>query len=290
MSDFRPNRFQVLPTIVKNLIIINSLFALAQYVIGQSGFDLSTVLGLHYWKSQYFHWWQILTHMFMHGSYDDLNATILHLFSNMFALWMFGSVLENVWGPKRFLTFYLICGLGAAMCHLSVLGYQYHTFDHAFEMYQQNPTLDQYILFIKQHNLEGVVWKDNSGHLVNGFNVIRDMWSNNPGSGLYSNESISMIHKYQSMSYNEATVGASGAVFGVLFAFGYLFPNMELLIYFLVPVKAKYVVALYAIFELYAGVRNSAGDNVAHFAHLGGMLFAFILLKLWNRRMHNRFY
>ena len=288
--EFRPNRFQELPTVVKNLVIINSLVVLAQYVIGRSGFDLSTLFGLHYFKSHYFHWWQILTHMFMHGSYNDVNLTLLHLVSNMFALWMFGRILENLWGPKKFLTFYLICGLGAALCHMAVLGFQYGGFDHAFEVYQQSPTLDHYMLFIKQHNLENIMMIDNNGNHIYSFNMLKDMWSNNPSSTLFSNQSISLIHGFQMQSYDEATVGASGAVFGVLFAFGYLFPNMELLFYFLFPIKAKYFVGLYAIFELYAGVKNSAGDNVAHFAHLGGMLFAFILLRFWKMQSHNRWH
>ena len=148
MTDFRPGRFQVLPTVVKNLIIINVIMVIAQYVLGNTmHIDLADWLGLHYWGSHYFHWWQIVTHMFMHGSYNDVNMTLLHIFSNMFALWMFGSILENVWGPKRFLIFYMVCGLGAALCHLGVIGYQFHTIEHAFSVYQSNPTADQYQLF-----------------------------------------------------------------------------------------------------------------------------------------------
>jgi membrane associated rhomboid family serine protease len=294
MTDFRPSRFQILPVVVKNLIIINSLIALAQFVLGKTGIDIADYFGLHYWKSEYFKPWQFLTHMFLHGSWNDVNGTIMHLFSNMFALWMFGSILENVWGPKRFIIFYLICGLGAAVLHLGVVAYEFKTIEHAFMAYQQNPTVDQYELFLKQHIKlnQYNVWSYNLYRL-------QEFWQGNPSADLVS-QSTSLINHYLTGGtiegryapgiFDEATVGASGAVFGILFAFGYLFPNTLLYLYFLVPIKAKYVVAGYALFELYAGIRNSAGDNIAHFAHLGGMVVAFILLKIWNKHNRQHFY
>jgi membrane associated rhomboid family serine protease len=294
MTDFRPGRFQILPPIVKNLIIINSLIVFAQFVLGRMGIDLADYLGLHYWRSHYFKPWQFFTHMFMHGSYNDVNATIMHLFSNMFALWMFGSILENVWGAKKFLTFYLICGLGAALLHMGVVAYEFSIIEKAFIKYQGNPTADQFNLFIQQH-----VTGHQSSPIKDYLYGINKYWQSNASTNL-SNESISAINQYLTGTvvegqylpgiYDEATVGASGAVFGILFAFGYLFPNTLLYLYFLVPIKAKYVVGAYALFELFAGVKNSAGDNVAHFAHLGGMLVAFILLKIWNRRDRRHFY
>lgn len=299
MTDFRPGRFQVLPTIVKNIIIINVLMVIIQYILGQRGIDLADYLGLHYWGSYYFRPWQLLTHLFMHGSYNDVNSTILHIFSNMFALWMFGSILENVWGPKRFLLFYLLCGIGAALCHLGVLTYEYGMIERAFHVYQQNPTLDQYNLFLQQHVQSPTSYGDPSYPLW----FYNQHWQASPatfdanftGSLInrylhgYSTNANGMLRHIPGM-FDEATVGASGAVFGVLFAFGYLFPNTLLYIYFLVPIKAKWVVAAYAAFELFAGFRNSAGDNIAHFAHLGGMLVAFIILKLWNNKKRNTFY
>jgi len=296
MTEFRPGRFQVLPPVVKNIIIINVLMVLAQFALGRVGIDLADYLGLHYWKSHYFKPWQLLTHLFMHGSYNDLNGTALHIFSNMFALWMFGSILENIWGGKRFLIFYLICGLGAAFCHLMVLHYEYSTIESAFRAYQQNPTIDQFIKFIHE-NVTGL--RVQNPDYVNG---LLARWQQDPGNLSYRNDSIGWIYEYlhgvknfQTGAYipgiyDEATVGASGAVFGVLFAFGYLFPNTLLYLYFFVPVKAKYFVAVYALFELYSGIQNSAGDNVAHFAHIGGMLFAFIILKIWGRSQRNHFY
>jgi len=284
---------QLLPPIVKNIIIINVIFVFAQYVLGKQGIDLADYLGLHYWRSSYFRWWQPLTHIFMHGSASDLNLTILHIFSNMFGLWMFGSVLENTWGPKKFLTFYLICGVGAALCHMGVLTLEYEPVQRAFEAYKLSPTLDHFTTFGHQY----ISVKTGA---MNELNTVYNNWMNDPGSQAYVQKSINAIHDYiygfnspgghhEMGVFDEATVGASGAVFGVLFAFGYLFPDTLIYLYFFVPLKAKWFIILYAAFELYSGVKNSAGDNVAHFAHLGGMLFAFILLKIWQRQNNNRF-
>lgn len=286
MTEFRPQRFQVLPLVVKNLIIINSIFLLIDYLMSQYGIVLSQYLGLHYWTSQFFRPWQLVTHMFMHG---DLG----HLFFNMFALWMFGSIIENIWGPKRFLIFYFVCGLGAALCHLTVLGFEFGAIEKAFALYQQNPTIDQFGKFIVQHVNNPVASR---------FNFLYNDWAKDPSSSYFRNQSALLIQQYLHGGtsellkiefeglFNQATVGASGAVFGILFAFGYLFPNTELYIYFLFPLKAKYFVAFYALAELFSGFSNSAGDNVAHFAHLGGMLFAFILLKYWQKTNRKSFF
>lgn len=225
MSDLRA-RYSALPPIVKNLIIINAIMLLGTTVLQKSNIiDLDGVLGLFYWRSPFFRIWQPITHLFMHGGF-------MHLAFNMFALWMFGSTLEQLWGPKKFLIFYLICGLGAAACHMAWL---------AFEI---EPLINQY----------GIAAVTASGHL------------------------------------SIPTVGASGAVFGLLFAMGYLFPNIQMMFIFPpVPIKLKYFVAIYAAIELFSGISNGAGDNVAHFAHLGGMVFAFILLKFWLRARPNQF-
>lgn len=286
MTNFRPQRFQVLPVVVKNLIIINAIFLLLDTVLEKYGIDLSQTLALHYWQSQYFKPWQLITHLFLHGNFS-------HLFFNMFALWMFGSVIENIWGAKRFLIFYFVCGIGAALCHLAVLGYEFGIIQKAFVLYQQNPTVDHFARFITQHitDARGV-------H----FTEFLKEWQNNPGDQTFVNQSTLFIQQYLHGGFDasansffpglfdQATVGASGAIFGVLFAYGYLFPNTELYIYMLFPLKAKYFIALYAIIELFSGIQNSAGDNVAHFAHLGGMLFAFLLLKFWQKHNRNSFF
>ena len=275
MTEFRPTGFQQLPTIVKNLLIINVLVFLIQQLFAARGISLGNglsfddVFALHYWASPDFHWWQLFTHMFMHGS-------LTHIFFNMFALWMFGRILENVWGPQRFLIFYLICGVGAAFCHLGVLTYEFQPFHNAIMQYQQHPNINDFVRIANTYPIED---------LANA-NILINKWQMQPDSVACASQSIEILKTHM----NEATVGASGAIFGLLFAFGYLFPNTLLYLYFAIPVKAKYFVAGYAVLELFSGIRNSAGDNIAHFAHLGGMLFAFILLRIWKDRNRNSFY
>ncbi|MBS1935498.1 MAG: rhomboid family intramembrane serine protease, partial [Bacteroidetes bacterium] len=183
--------------------------------------------------SVYFKPHQLITYLFLHGGWD-------HLIFNMFALWMFGSILENVWGAKRFLIFYVLCGLGSAVAHLAVL---YAEMSPVMDAFHSMPTDQQQEI-------------------------------------LYSPE----------FRVNEATLGASGAVFGCLAAFGYLFPNSLIYLYFFVPIKAKWFVLIYAGMELFLGVRNSAGDNVAHWAHLGGAVVGLILVYIWNKKDRRNFY
>src|SRR5688572_5424997 len=136
MTEFRPSRFEILPLIIKNLLIVNVLFFLAQNTIGKQGFfDMEDLLALHHVKSPLFQPWQLITHMFLHGPF-------MHLLGNMFALWMFGSILENLWGPKRFLTFYFICGIGAALIHLAFLWYDYSGLLNDFMALKAHPRPD----------------------------------------------------------------------------------------------------------------------------------------------------
>jgi membrane associated rhomboid family serine protease len=224
---FRPSgSFSILPPVIKNLIIINVILFLLKSVLKNMNFDLDMLLGLFYWESPYFKVWQPFTHLFMHHDFT-------HLFFNMFALWMFGSVIENVLGAKKFLILYLVAGLGASFCQLMV----YH--------FQLSEALD----------------------LIKAYPDTYGEWLTRRDSRI-----------------NTVMVGASGAVFGILFAFGYLFPNAQIFIYFLFPIKAKYFIAIYAALELISGLRNNVNDNVAHFAHLGGMLFAFMLLYFWKTK------
>ena len=239
---FRPARFNYLPEVVKNLLIINALFFLAKIVL-RSNFDinLDQHLGLHSWQSPDFRPHQFITHIFMHGN-------LSHIFFNMFALWMFGNQLENVWGGKRFLIFYMLTGLGAAVLHLAVTQFQISTLEAQLSIDQINRVVaDGYIA------------------LQNGQNFVNPLMS-----------------KLNAL-YNIPTVGASGAVFGLLLGFGMLFPNTLIYIYFAIPIKAKYFVAGYGILELWLGLQNNPSDNVAHFAHLGGMLFGYLLIKYWRK-------
>src|SRR4028118_299696 len=134
MTEFRPTSFQILPVVIKNLLIINVLVFLAQKTLGASGLiSMGDLFGLHHVNSPLFQPWQIITHLFMHGDF-------MHLFGNMFALWMFGARLENLWGPKRFLTFYFLCGIGAALIQLASLWYQYHDVVNTYFTIRNHPT------------------------------------------------------------------------------------------------------------------------------------------------------
>ncbi|MBP1652848.1 MAG: Rhomboid family protein [Bacteroidetes bacterium] len=272
MSEFRPRSFDILPLVIKNLLIINGLVFLGQYTMGEiqnpsSNHFLTDLFALHYWGSPLFKPHQVLTHLFMHGSIE-------HLFSNMFTLWMFGATLENLWGPKRFLMFYLICGLGAALCHMGVITYENMRLTHEINTYLADPN------FTNFHNLT------THYDLVNSINQELSF----PDTPAKVEMSKLFLREFQIGYRDAATLGASGAVFGLLFAFGYLFPNSLVYLYFLFPIKAKYIVTFMILLELVSGVRNTAGDNVAHFAHLGGVLFSYLLLRNWNRKNRRHFY
>ncbi len=238
--NYRPS-FNTIPVVVKNLIIINVLFFLATMVFERMGTNLYTYLGLHFPLSDKFRLHQIFTHMFMHGG-------ITHIFFNMFALYMFGRVLESVWGPKRFLTFYLVTGVGAAALHTAV---------NFFEYYQVSSQL----------TTEQIAYVNEVGYGI---------WSEG------KNFTEPLLGKLN-VILNTPTVGASGAVFGILLGFGMLFPNTQLMLLFPpIPIKAKYFVMGYGAIELYLGFAQP-GSNVAHFAHLGGMLFGFFMIRYWNK-------
>lgn len=223
-NQYSPTGFSFLPVVVKNLLIINGIMFLADVVLTRFGIDLNSILGLHFFLASGFRPYQLLTYMFMHGNFS-------HLFFNMFALWMFGNTLENIWGARRFLMYYLLCGLGAGLMQEGV----------------------QYIEYVTQ--------------LSHYQNV-------NIGTGL--------IPMSEYLNYL-TTVGASGAIYGLLLAFGMMFPNSLIYLYFVMPIKAKWFVIGYAVIELLTGIFSS-GDQVAHFAHLGGMLVGLIIILVWKKK------
>lgn len=273
-QQYRPAQFKLLPDVVKNLLIINGIMFLADNVLSDKlGLNLTEHFGLYYPTSELFRPYQFLTHLFMHGS-------IGHIFSNMFALWMFGNMLENVWGGKRFLTFYLITGLGAAIIHTFVTGYEVHQVKEAIDAYAANTNIDEFELLVRKYQVYA------NEELITSINQVYNNWRLNPFDPMMAQQSVDLAYSLLKAKSDIPTVGASGAVFGVLIAFGMLFPNTILYIYFALPIKAKYFVILYMAFEFYMGFSNNPGDNVAHFAHLGGALFGFILVKIWNK--HNR--
>ena len=278
MQQFRPSRFDVLPFIVKNLLIINGLMFLASWVAeNQFHVDLSRWLGLHYFTSPYFMPHQLISHMFMHGNF-------MHILSNMFALWMFGSMIENYWGPKRFLTFYLVCGLGGALLHWGVTGWEVYQIQQDVNGFMSSPTPTAFISLFERN--QSLLY---NGDLVDRANFLLNDWRSTPTSTVYVFKAKELAQELVLQKANIPVVGASGAVFGVLLAFGMMFPNTYLYLYLMIPVKAKYFVFFYGLFELYAGVTGTQ-SGVAHFAHLGGMLFGFILIKYWNRKRRTDFY
>lgn len=234
--------FSGLPPVVKNIIMINVVMLLAYYVVSRAfGIDINALLGIYYPRSENFMPVQILTHLFLHGG-------IAHLFFNMYALFVFGVVLENVWGSKRFLIYYLVCGLGAAIIHETVIGFQYHKLVNILSPDQMQLVLDEGTALL------------NSGKV-------------------YSNSAMQQLQ----ILLNTPTVGASGAIFGVLLAFGMLFPNTQLMLLFPpIPIKAKWFVVAYGAIELFLAI-SQPGSNVAHAAHLGGMIFGYFLIKYWQK-------
>jgi membrane associated rhomboid family serine protease len=261
--------------VIKNLLIINGLAYLAQITLEpMMGDRLTDMFALHYWGSDLFRPHQIITHLFMHGSPG-------HLFMNMFTLWMFGSTLENVWGPKRFLIFYVICGIGAALCHLGVLTYDNMHLTRDAEAFLRESSYANFALLDRNYDLNFANFR------VEG---LKEAFSQNPNDPQLIQDARVYVQAFVGYYRNVATVGASGAVYGILIAFGYLFPNSLIFLYFLFPLKAKYFVGILIVLELISGIQNSAGDNVAHFAHLGGALFGFLLLKIWNKNNRRHFY
>lgn len=209
----------------KNLLIVNFLAFAATWVLELRGIDLTQLLGLHFFLASDFQIYQFFTYMFLHGGFT-------HIFFNMFALWMFGSVIERVWGPKKFIFYYIVCGIGAGITQELV---QYATY-----------TIEGISAY--QYVSAGGVQMTTDAYI--------NLWT---------------------------TIGASGAVYGILLAFGMIFPNERLFIIpFPFPIKAKWLIVGYIAIELFSAMTGS-GDGVAHMAHLGGMLFGFLLIRYWQR-------
>jgi membrane associated rhomboid family serine protease len=214
MANYSGGGLGSIPPVIKNLLIINGLVWLAQIVFGRQGFFLEEYGALWSLNSGNFKIWQLVTYMFMHQAFDPYpQIAFAHILFNMFALWMFGTILENVWGPKRFLTFYMICGVFAGLTQL--------------------------------------IMQSDFG----------------------------------------SAVGASGAIMGVMAGFVYLFPNTPLYIMFIpIPIKAKYVIPGFMLLDLFGSFAPRQGDNVAHWAHLGGALAGLLLVIYWNRKKRREFY
>lgn len=277
-QQFRPHRFNILPPVVKNLLIINGLFFLAALAL-QSAFhiDLENLLGLHYVSGSDFKPYQYLTYMFMHSTQN-----FSHILFNMFALWMFGNTLENVWGSKKFLIYYLITGLGAGIVYTFWIHFQLAPSINAIDSFLNNPSLNAFVEF-RNSGYFSISSYDIQNHFNDFVGSYNRVVASDPNLALQ--KAITFMEQYRNDIMNaNVVVGASGAIFGILLAFGMMFPNSLIYLYFAIPIKAKWFVLLYGLFELYSGLSNNPNDNVAHFAHLGGMLFGFIIIMYWKRK------
>ena len=282
-SQYSPSSFSILPPVVKNLLIINFLFFVATIAFKSFyNIDLKEVLGLHYYESGQFHPYQILSYMFMHGDFT-------HLFFNMFALWMFGSAIENFWGWKRFLVYYLITGIGAAVTHYAVVHFQIAPDLRLLDACIQDPNLANVSSLTTQHRF---VLDKYSGEIWSNFQTFQYncqlLIGGNNGAAVQGNINAFLVEYREYYLGLPNVIGASGSVFGILLAFGMMFPNVMIYLYFLFPIKAKWFVILYGALELYAGIRGT-NDGIAHFAHLGGMLFGIILILLWRKSGKNSY-
>lgn len=229
-----------LPPVVLNLLIVNALFFVATILMEKAGIYYPRLLGIHYFDSQYFRPWQIFTCMFTHGGY-------VHFFFNMFALFVFGPILESRIGSKKLLIFYLACGVGATLLNFGV---------QAAQVYEMTGS------FVNDINLrDGKIY----------FNLASSV----------SDADVQEL----GVIYGRPGVGASGALNGFLVAFAMFFPNYELMLIFLpIPFKAKYFVPVYIGIDFFGAIANFNWDPIGHVAHLGGALFGFLLVKFWIKR------
>ncbi len=249
-----------LSPVVRVLLIINVLVFLVtnESIINQ--------FGLHSFLSDKFNPIQLLTHMFLHSGFN-------HIFSNMIGLVVFGPMLEQLWGPRRFTFFYFFTGLGAAFLFSGINYYEMHDVYETIQDYRLNPGYESFASFVDLH----------AGSYYDGLAPFIEKFKAFPNDSTNIQDSVMIVNRIFTNQVDEPMVGASGAIFGVIMGFGLLFPNTQLFLLFPpIPVKAKYLVIFYGAFELYSGVYRAQTDNVAHFAHIGGMLFAFILVKYWG--------
>lgn len=250
-----------LTPVVKQLLIINVLVFLASMLMG------TNALALYYPASPNFQPYQIVSHFFMH-------AGIGHIFFNMFALVMFGSALEALWGPKKFLFFYFFCAIGAAAIHTGYNYFHFSQLQEAIEAFRASPSMATFYDFFDRVQVELIPERVNQiERALNAGNAEQVV-------GPVADQMTEVVKEQM----NIPVVGASGAIYGLLLGFGMLFPNAELmLIFFPVPIKAKYFIPVLMLGELFLGVNRFSWDNIAHFAHLGGALFGLILILYWRK-------
>ncbi len=262
--------FQRLTPMVKNLLIITVAAYFIPSLLGMNNINL--FLGLWHLESPNFMPYQLFTYMFAHGGF-------MHILFNMMGLMFLGPLLEQFWGPKKFLTFYLITGIGAGLFYEGVKYSQTIPMKNKMEEYAQNPNPDDFAVFVSKYSPQ---YYDQVYDFIQYFNE-------NQNDESAKKQSVSYLDDIYGLKINVPMVGASGAIYGILMAFGMLFPNTQLMLLFPpIPIKAKYLVVILGGMAIYSEFgHRSGGDNVVHLAHLGGMVFAFIMIKLWSRQRNN---
>lgn len=261
--------FRLTP-VVKNLLIINIVVFILQYFL--RNIDFSGLISLWIIESDNFRPYQYFTYMFAHGGF-------MHIFFNMIMLVFLGPLLEQFWGPKKFLVFYLVTGIGAGVLYSGVEYWRSSEMEEDVTSYVLEPTPDNFSVYLDEYDQ----YLPETA-LAPVYEFAND-FSRDPENQAYIEESKSIVKTiYQNLLNGSRMLGASGAVYGVLMAFGMLFPNTQLMLLIPpVPIKAKYLVLILGAIALYSGFNRGSGDNVAHFAHLGGMVFAFIMIKIWQK-------
>lgn len=264
-----------LTDVVKHLLIINVLI----FLIGELLPGSTDMLALRYPTSEAFRPFQIVSHFFMHGGF-------MHLLFNMFALVMFGSALEMLWGPKKFLFFYFVCAFGAALLHMGYSWWDFNQMEQLIEAFRANPNLSTFNAYFDDVPIDAVN-RSYSGYKES-VQKLQGLVQFDAGPEVIE-AAVNRMELFLQIKVNIPIVGASGAIYGLLLAFGMYFPNAELMLIFLpIPIKAKYFIPILMIIELYLGLNQFSWDNIAHFAHLGGALTGFLLILYW-RKFGSRF-
>jgi membrane associated rhomboid family serine protease len=265
-----------LSNIVTTLVAANLIVYAAQYYfIAFLDINLFDKLAIYNYRSDNFAIYQFVTHMFLHAGF-------LHIFLNMFILWIFGSALEYVWQSKRFIFYYFFTGIGAALLHLGVSSFAISQLEDTVSQYKDNPSYTAYTQFIEDE--VGIIPElvPTQAKVLTEMKELEEKWAEEPQNEEYRQQSTYLVQGYYEFYVDRPSLGASGAVFGILLAFGMLFPNNYVYIFFIFPMKAKYFVIFLGFLEFYFGIMEQ--NNVANFAHLGGMIFGFILIKFWGEK------
>ncbi|MDA0195932.1 MAG: rhomboid family intramembrane serine protease [Bacteroidetes bacterium] len=250
---------------VKNLLLINVIIYVIAQLFGLSG--MNRLMGLYYFDSPYFYPFQFFTYMFSHGGFT-------HILFNMLGLFFLGPLLEQFWGAKKFLTFYLLTGIGAGFIYLGLSYFQISPMKEMMDLFLYSPDPESFYAFISEY--------DNYSSIQS--YRIYEAYADNPGSSTLRAQAVQVVQQIYSFKINIPMVGASGAIYGILMAFGFLFPNTELMLLFPpIPIKAKYLVLILGGMAVYSGFSENPGDNTAHFAHLGGIIVSYIILKFWQQ-------